>query len=77
MGRLFRIREGMNLELRAEFFDIFNLTECNNSDSTNALAPLLRNELGTARCPQMSGCGANMFGMDGAITCVFMNLCFV
>lgn len=46
LGRLFRIREDMSLEIRAEFFNIFNRTEFNNPDSTNALAPQVRNTAG-------------------------------
>jgi len=33
----------MSLEIPAEFFNIFNRTEFNNPDSTNALAPLVHN----------------------------------
>ena len=43
LGRLFRIREGMSFEVRGEFFNIFNRTEFNNPDTTNALAPPVRN----------------------------------
>jgi len=46
LGRLFRIREGMSLEVRAEFFNVFNRTEFNNPDSTNALAPPIVNSAG-------------------------------
>jgi hypothetical protein len=46
LGRLFRIREGMSLEVRGEFFNIFNRTEFNNPDSTNALAPPVVNSSG-------------------------------
>jgi hypothetical protein len=45
-GRLFRIREGMSFELRGEFFNIFNRTQFNNPDSTNALAPQVKNSAG-------------------------------
>jgi hypothetical protein len=43
LGRLFRIREGMSFEVRGEFFNIFNRTQFNNPDSTNALAPPVKN----------------------------------
>jgi hypothetical protein len=46
VGRLFRIREHMSFELRAEFFNIFNRTELNNPDSTNALLPPVTNSAG-------------------------------
>jgi hypothetical protein len=36
MGRVFRIREGMSFQIRAEFFNPFNRTYLNNPDSTNA-----------------------------------------
>jgi len=36
----------MSLEVRGEFFNIFNRTEWNNPDSTNALAPQVRNSAG-------------------------------
>ncbi|HYK61414.1 MAG TPA: carboxypeptidase-like regulatory domain-containing protein [Bryobacteraceae bacterium] len=38
LGRTFRIKEGMNLQIRAEFTNIFNRTEANNPTSTNGLA---------------------------------------
>ena len=38
LGRSFRQREGMNLQIRAEFFNIFNRTEMSNPTGTNALA---------------------------------------
>ena len=40
-GRSFRLREGMSLEIRAEFFNVFNRTEVNNPTATNALATQL------------------------------------
>jgi hypothetical protein len=46
LGRLFRIREHMSFEIRAEFFNIFNRTELNNPDSTNALLPPVTNSAG-------------------------------
>jgi hypothetical protein len=36
-GRVFRIREGMSLNVRAEFQNIFNRTEVNTPSSTNPL----------------------------------------
>jgi hypothetical protein len=38
LGRSFRLREGMTLLVRAEFFNVFNRTYLNNPDSTNAAA---------------------------------------
>ncbi len=38
LARNFRVRERMNLQIRAEFTNIFNRTEFNNPTSTNALA---------------------------------------
>ncbi len=38
LGRNFRIKERMNLQVRADFTNIFNRTEVNNPTSTNALA---------------------------------------
>jgi hypothetical protein len=46
LGRLFRIREHMTFEFRAEFFNIFNRTELNNPDSTNALLAPVVNSAG-------------------------------
>jgi hypothetical protein len=46
LGRIFRIREGMSLAIRAEFFNVFNRTEINNPTSTNALATQTRNAAG-------------------------------
>ena len=46
LGRLFRIREGMSFEVRGEFFNVFNRTEFNNPDSTNARAPPVVNSAG-------------------------------
>jgi hypothetical protein len=42
LGRTFRIREGMTLNVRAEFTNIFNRTEMANPTSTNALATQTR-----------------------------------
>ena len=38
LGRMFRIREGMTFQIRAEFSNIFNRTEMNNPTVTNPLA---------------------------------------
>jgi hypothetical protein len=38
LGRTFRIKERANLQIRAEFTNIFNRTEMNNPTATNALA---------------------------------------
>ncbi len=46
LARLFRIREGMTLQIRAEFTNVFNRTEMNNPTSTNALATQTRNAAG-------------------------------
>jgi hypothetical protein len=45
-GRTFRVRESMSLQIRGEFFNVFNRTQINNPDSTNALATPTRNNLG-------------------------------
>jgi hypothetical protein len=45
-GRVFQIREGMNFQLRAEFYNVFNRTEIGNPTSTNALASTVRNSAG-------------------------------
>jgi hypothetical protein len=37
-GRTFRIHEKTSVQLRAEFFNVFNRTEMNNPSSTNAQA---------------------------------------
>ncbi len=37
LGRLFEIREGMSLELRMQFFNVFNRTQLANPTATNAL----------------------------------------
>ena len=46
LGRMFRIREGMTLNIRAEFTNIFNRTEMNNPTSTNVLATQTKNAAG-------------------------------
>ncbi|HEY4360994.1 MAG TPA: TonB-dependent receptor [Bryobacteraceae bacterium] len=46
MGRNFRIKEKANLQVRAEFTNVFNRTEVNNPTSTNALATQTRNSAG-------------------------------
>jgi hypothetical protein len=43
LGRNFRIKERMNLQIRADFTNIFNRTEPNNPTSTNALASQTKN----------------------------------
>ena len=37
-SRNFKIREGMSLNLRGEFFNVFNRTEVNNPTQVNAAA---------------------------------------
>ncbi len=37
LGRLFAVREGMTLEIRMQFFDVFNRTEQGDPNGTNAL----------------------------------------
>jgi hypothetical protein len=46
LARNFRIHEGMSLQLRAEFTNIFNRAQPNNPVSTNALATQTRNSAG-------------------------------
>jgi hypothetical protein len=47
-GRLFRITERVNVNIRAEFTNIFNRTRYPNPTSTNALAAQTRNAAGLA-----------------------------
>jgi hypothetical protein len=46
LGRMFRMKERANLQLRVEFVNIFNRTEVNNPTATNALATQLRTPAG-------------------------------
>jgi hypothetical protein len=46
LGRMFRIREGMTFQIRAEFSNIFNRTEMNAPMSTNILATQTKNAAG-------------------------------
>jgi hypothetical protein len=43
LGRNFRIKERANLQIRADFTNIFNRTEANNPTATNALATQTKN----------------------------------
>jgi len=45
-GRNFRIREGLNLQIRAEFVNIFNRTQIGNPITTNPLAAPTQNKAG-------------------------------
>jgi len=38
LGRTFRLHEKMNLQIRGEFFNIFNRTEMNNPTASNSQA---------------------------------------
>jgi len=46
LARNFRVKERFNLQIRAEFTNIFNRTEMNNPTSTNAFATQTRNSTG-------------------------------
>jgi hypothetical protein len=46
LGRIFRIQEKVNLNIRAEFTNIFNRIQPNNPSSTNALSTQTRNSTG-------------------------------
>jgi hypothetical protein len=46
LGRLFRIKERVTLNIRAEFTNVLNRTEMNNPTSTNVLATQTRNAAG-------------------------------
>jgi hypothetical protein len=46
LGRTFRIREGMSLQIRGEFFNILNRTEMNNPTVNNAAATQATNSRG-------------------------------
>lgn len=46
LGRNFRIKERANLQVRAEFTNVFNRTEMNNPTATNPLATPTRNAAG-------------------------------
>ncbi|MBV9505701.1 MAG: TonB-dependent receptor [Acidobacteriia bacterium] len=48
LGRIFRIREGVTLNIRAEFTNVLNRTETANPTSTNVLATQTRNGAGQA-----------------------------
>ena len=46
MGRNFRIKESMNLQIRAEFVNVFNRTYLGNPSTVNPGAPPIKNGLG-------------------------------
>jgi len=46
LGKIFRLRERMSLQFRAEFFNVFNRLQYNTPDSTNALAAQIRDANG-------------------------------
>ena len=45
-GRNFRVREGMNLQIRAEFVNIFNRTQIGNPITSNPLGAPIKNQAG-------------------------------
>jgi hypothetical protein len=47
LGRTFRLKEGVTLNIRADFQNIFNRTEMNSPTSTNAKATQTRSTAGT------------------------------
>jgi hypothetical protein len=46
LGRTFRFREGMNLSVRAEFFNVFNRVNLPSPTASNPLATQTRNSAG-------------------------------
>ena len=46
VGRIFKIRENMTFQLRAEFFNVFNRTYLNNPTATNSIASTTNNAQG-------------------------------
>ena len=46
VGRIFGIHEGITLQIRAEFFNVFNRTEMNSPTSGNALQTPVKNAAG-------------------------------
>jgi hypothetical protein len=46
LARIFRVRERMSLQIRAEFTNVFNRTEMNNPTASNATATQTRNTAG-------------------------------
>jgi hypothetical protein len=47
LGRLFRLKEEMSLQIRIEFNNIFNRVHMSNPSATNALETQRRNQAGT------------------------------
>ena len=52
LGRMFRIKERMSLQVRAEFFNVFNRTYLANPSLTAPMQPQQRNNLAQ---PQSAG----------------------
>jgi hypothetical protein len=59
IGRIFRLREGVNLSLRADFDNILNRSVLDNSllTSTSGIAPFIWNTVGAAAGTTASGFG--------------------
>jgi hypothetical protein len=64
LGRLFRIKERMQLNLRMEFSNIFNRAQIPNPTSTNAAATQVRNSAGVPT----TGFGFLATANEGAVT---------